>query len=87
MARTGSTDGHRIHVSVASIHPDRTAGCGRCWEGKATAVPNPLTLQATPLWAGVPQCLLVITLHTQGGDSTDGLGRVQKTGLRERTPS
>lgn len=36
VARTGSTDGHTIHNSVASIHPDGMAGCGGCWEGKGT---------------------------------------------------
>lgn len=30
------TDGHTIHNSVASIHPDGMAGCGGCWEGKGT---------------------------------------------------
>lgn len=61
-------DGHTIHNSVASIHPDGMAGCGGCWEGKGTnsSAMSTLALQATPLWAGVRQCLLVITHFTRG---------------------
>lgn len=62
------------------------AGAGRGRERNSSAM-STLALQATPLWAGVRQCLLVITHFTQGrgrgGDSTDGLGRAQKT-VQER---
>lgn len=69
VARTGSTDRHTN--SVASTHPDGMAGCGGCFggggeEGNSSAALSTLALQATPLWAGVRQCLLVITHFTRG---------------------
>lgn len=42
------------------------AGCGGCGEGKGnSSAMSTLALEATPLWAGIRQCLLVITHFTQ----------------------
>lgn len=49
------------------IHPNGMAGCGGCREGEGnSSAMFTLALQATPLWAGVRQCLLVITHFTRG---------------------
>lgn len=70
---------------MAPIHPDGTAGCSGCWEGKETAAArSTLALQATPLWAGLRQCLLVIIHFTQGGEETPRTGLKGPEGGSER---
>lgn len=44
-------------------------------EGNSSAAMSMLAFQATPLWAGVRQCLLVITHFTQGWGRVGWAGR------------